>query len=263
MELKGKTILITGGTAGIGLEAAKQFLANGAKVIITGRNQAKLDEATKLLPGLTASIQSDVANPADAQSLFDKVKALGGIDILYNNAGIMGSGQNLGLANDKNFAVAESEISVNYLGVIRLNNVFLDMLKSRKEAAIINTSSALSHVPLNLAPTYSASKAAVRFYTVALRDHLQLANSNVRVFELQPPAVATEMTKDMGIRTISPKQLIEALINGIKKNKYTIRVGVATLLYVINRISPKLAYKIVNTVKNAEVLKSLAAEVPE
>ena len=92
---------------------------------------------------------------------------------------------------------------------------------------------------------------------------MQLANSNVRVFELQPPAVATEMTKDMGIRTISPKQLIEALINGIKKNKYTIRVGVATLLYVINRISPKLAYKIVNTVKNAEVLKSLAAEVPE
>ena len=87
MELKGKTVLITGGTAGIGLEAAKQFLAIGAKVIITGRNQAKLDGVQKLYPALTA-IKSDAANAADAQSLFDQVKELGGIDILYNNAGV-------------------------------------------------------------------------------------------------------------------------------------------------------------------------------
>lgn len=256
MELKGKTVLITGGTAGIGLEAAKQFLANGAKVIITGRNQVKLDETKKLLPALTAAIQSDAANPADVQSLFDQVKALGGIDILYNNAGIMGTGQNLAHVNEKNLAVAESEIAINYLGVIRLNNVFLDMLKSRKEAAIINTSSLLSHVPLNLAPSYSASKAAVRFYTVTLRDHLQISNSNVKVFELQPPVVATEMTKDIEIQAITPKQLIEALINGIRKNKYTIRVGLTTLLYLINRISPKMAYKMVNSAKNTKVLKS-------
>lgn len=256
MELKGKTVLITGGTAGIGLEAAKQFLSNGAKVIITGRNQAKLDETRKLLPSLTAAIQSDMANPADAQSLFDKVNSLGGIDILYNNAGIMGSGQNFAYSNDKNIAVAESEIDVNYLGVIRLNNIFLDMLKSRKEAAIINTTSLLSHVPLNLAPSYSASKAAVRFYTVTLRDHLQISNSNVKVFELQPPAVATEMTKELELQTITTKQLIEALINGIKKNKYTIRVGITPLLYFMNRISPKMAYKMVNPANNAKVLKS-------
>jgi uncharacterized oxidoreductase len=257
MEIKGKTVLITGGTAGIGLEAAKQFLANGAKVIITGRNQAKLDETKKLLPALTAAIQSDVANSADAELLFDQAKALGGIDILYNNAGIMGSGQNLAHANDKNFAVAESEIAINYLGVIRLNNIFLDMLKSRNEAAIINTSSLLSHVPLNLAPSYSASKAAVRFYTVALRDHLQISNSNVKVFELQPPVVATEMTKDLEFQAITPKQLIESLINSIRKNKYTIRMGLTPLLYFANRISPKMAYKMVNNSKNTKVLKSL------
>src|ERR1044071_3252910 len=71
MQLKGKTVLITGGTAGIGLEAAKQFLANGAKVIITGRNQSKLDAAKRLYPAVTA-IKSDVANADDAQALFDQ-----------------------------------------------------------------------------------------------------------------------------------------------------------------------------------------------
>lgn len=257
MELKGKTVLITGGTAGIGFEAAKQFLANGAKVIITGRNQAKLDDAKKLLPNLTAAIQSDVANAEDAQSLLEQVKALGGIDILYNNAGIMGNGQNFAHTNESNVTIAESEIAINYLGVIRLNNIFMDMLKSRKEAAIITTSSLLSHVPLNLTPSYSASKAAVRFYTVTLRDHLQISSPNVKVFELQPPVVATDMTKELKYQAITPKRLIEALINGIKKNKYTIRVGLTKLLYVVNKISPKLAYNLVNTAKNAAVLKSI------
>lgn len=167
MELKGKTVLITGGTAGIGLEATKQFLANGASVIITGRNQSKLDAVKKSYPTITA-IQSDVADADDAKSLFDQVKALGGIDILYNNAGVMSAPLNLGVANEKHFELAKYEMAINYLGVIRLNNLFMEMLKSRKEAAIINTSSLLSYVPLNLAPTYSASKAAMRFYTVAL-----------------------------------------------------------------------------------------------
>src|SRR5687768_10295383 len=102
MEIKGKTVLITGGAAGIGLESARQFLANGAKVIITGRNQAKLDAAKKLYPALIA-IKSDVANAEDAQLLFSRIKELGGIDILYNNAGVLSTPLNLGISDDKHF----------------------------------------------------------------------------------------------------------------------------------------------------------------
>lgn len=235
MELKGKTILITGGTAGIGLEAAKQFLANGAKVIITGRNQEKLNAAKKLYPELTA-VKSDVANADDAQLLFNKVKELGGIDILYNNAGV-------GVANAKHAEAAEYEMNINYLGVIRLNNLFIEMLKSRKEGAIINTSSILSYVPLNLAPTYSATKAAMRFYTVSLRNHLQLLHSRVKVFELLPPVVATDMADGLDKKTITPEELVKALIAGIRKDRFTIRVGITKLLYLITRLSPKtMAY---------------------
>ena len=255
MELKGKTILITGGAAGIGLEATKQFVANGAKVIVTGRNQAKLDAVKKSYPAITA-IQSDVADANDAQLLFDKVKELGGIDILYNNAGVMSGPANLGIANAKHFEAAENEININYLGVIRLTNIFIEMLKSRKEGAIINTSSVLSYVPFNLAPTYAASKAAMRFYTVSLRDHLKILNSNVKVFELLPPVVATSMTENLESKGITPEKLVNALIAGIKKNQYTIRVGDTKLVYMVHRFFPKMAYGLINAAKNARLLQS-------
>ena len=151
MELREKTILITGGTTGIGLEATKLFLEAGCKVIITGRNQATLDEVKRTDPSITA-IKSDAGNVADADSFLAQVKDLGGIDILYNNAGIFGAPDNLGMANDIHYKKAEAEMNINYLSVIRLNNLFMNMLKSRKESAIINVSSFLSYLPTDLPP---------------------------------------------------------------------------------------------------------------
>ncbi len=207
MELNDKIILITGGGSGIGLEAVKQFLANGSKVIITGRNQTKLDAAKKLHPSIIA-INSDVTNEEDATSLLKEIQRLGGIDILYNNAGVISKPRNLGIVSEAHFETAEYEMSVNYLGVIRMNNLFVEMLKSRKESAIINTASILSYVPLNLTPTYSASKAAVRFYTGSLRNHLQISKSHVKVFELSPPLVATAMADGVNAKTITSEKLV-------------------------------------------------------
>jgi len=255
MDLKEKTILITGGGSGIGLEAAKQFLEIGAKVIITGRNQDKLNAAKQLYPSLIA-IQSDAGNEADAQILFDKVKELGGIDILYNNAGVGVPPTNLGIANDKHLKGAIYEMEVNYFGVIRLNNLFMEMLKSRKEAAIINTTSILSIVPSMIEATYSASKSALAFYTKSLREHLQILNSNVKVFELLPPLVDTEMVADRDDKKISPEKLVKELIGGLEKGHYTIRVGDTKLIYVLNRLFPKLTFGLINPKKSEKALKS-------
>ena len=254
MDLKGKTILITGGGSGIGLEAARQFLHLGLKVIITGRNQEKLDAAKKAYPALIA-IQSDVSNAEDAEALYEQVKSLGGIDILYNNAGVGVPPLNLGVANDKHVEGALYEIEVNYLGVIRLNNLFMDMLKSRKQAAIINTSSILSIVPSILEATYSASKTALAFYTKSLRKHLQIIGSNVKVFELLPPLVDTDMVTDRNDKKISPEQLVKGLIAGLKKDQYTIRVGDANVIYLLNRMAPEVAYKLINSSKDYHSIK--------
>lgn len=245
MELKGKTVLITGGSAGIGLEAAKQFITEGAKVIITGRDQKKLDLAKKMYPSLTA-IKSDASSKEAAEALYREIDQLGGIDILYNNAGIMNGLDNLGISSTKHFEKAALEINTNYLGVVLLNNLFLDMLKSRKESAIINTSSILSYTPSILVPTYSASKAAVRFYTEALREHLSAVRSNVKVFELLPPLVKTDMSEGMDGKSITPDVLIRSLIKGLKNDNYTIRVGDTKAIYLLNRFFPKVAYKLIN-----------------
>lgn len=245
MKIEGKTILITGGSAGIGLEAARQFLAIGAKVIITGRNLAKLEEAKKLYPQLTV-IMSDVADENDSKLLYSKIAAMGGIDILYNNAGVMYPTENLGLANDRHLESARKEMDINYLGVVYLTNLFMDMLKAKPEAAIINTTSILSYTPSLQEVTYSASKVALRFYTESLREHLRDLKSNLKVFELLPPLVATEMTANRTGKMLTTEQLVKSLVDGLRKDRYTIRVGDTKALYLISRLSPKKAFSLIN-----------------
>lgn len=254
MELKGKTILITGGASGIGLEAAKQFLETGVKVIITGRNQKRLDAAKKQYPNLIA-IKSDVSVEQDAQLLFNTVSEMGGIDILYNNAAVLVPPSNLGIASNKHTEGAAYEMEVNYLGVIRINNIFMDMLKSRKEAAIINTTSILSIVPSLIEATYSSSKTALAFYTVSLREHLKIIGSNVKIFELIPPLVATEMTAERSDKKISTEEMVKGLIYGLQKNQYTIRVGDTKVIHLIRRFFPKIAFGLVNPKKAEQILK--------
>jgi uncharacterized oxidoreductase len=255
MNLKGKTILITGGGSGIGLEAAKQLLAIGAKVIITGRNQSKLDAAKKAYPTLMA-IQSDAGNENDAKALFEKVNEMGGIDILYNNAGVGVLPKNLGIANEAHLKGATYEMEVNYLGVIRLNNLFMEMLKSRPESAIINTTSILSMVPSLVEATYSASKVALAFYTKSLRAHLKIIGASVKVFELLPPLVDTDMVAERDDKKISPEQMVKGLIKGLEQDQYTIRVGDSKLIYFFSRFFPKFSFGLINPKKLNKTLTS-------
>ncbi|MBT2620047.1 MULTISPECIES: SDR family oxidoreductase [Chryseobacterium] len=254
MNLRNKTILITGGASGIGLEAAKKFMTLGNKVIITGRNLLKLEEAKKEYPELTI-IQSDAANPQNAIALFEKIKDLGGIDILYNNAGVGVAPLNLGISSDKHLQGAIYEMEVNYFGVIRLNNLFMDMLKSRNEAAIINTTSILSIVPSVLEATYSASKTALSFYTKSLRSHLEFINSSVKVFELLPPLVDTDMVAERKDKKMSISLFVKELIKGLEKDTITIRVGDAKSLFFLNRIAPDKAYQLVNKKKHYQSIQ--------
>src|SRR3979490_3249876 len=88
-ELEGKTAVITGGSAGIGLAAAKRFAEEGAHVFITGRRQSELDKAVKEIGANAPAVQADAANLGDLTRLFETVKASKGrIDVLYANAGI-------------------------------------------------------------------------------------------------------------------------------------------------------------------------------
>src|SRR6266498_4913144 len=192
MNLKGRTVLITGGSSGIGLAFARKFAELGNEVIVTGRRQAVLNAVKAKYPKLH-TVQSDVANPGQIAALAARVKAdFPKLDVLMNNAGIM-IFKNL-KAPAADLAGLMAEINVNVGGVITTTSAFIDILRANK-GTVINTSSALAFVPLPSAPIYSATKAAIHSYTQSLR--FQLEETGVEVIELMPPAVNTDMTADI------------------------------------------------------------------
>ncbi|HEV2110546.1 MAG TPA: SDR family oxidoreductase [Gammaproteobacteria bacterium] len=187
MKMKGNTILITGGTSGIGRALAEAFHAEGNQVIVAGRRKALLDEVTAANPGMRAAvldIEQGASIPGFARKLLADFPML---NVVIHNAGIMRSEM---LAKGA-LADAEATVATNLLGPIRLTAALLPALLKQPEAVIMTVTSGLAFVPLALTPTYSATKAAIHSYTQSLR--YQLKDSSVQVLELAPPYVQTEL----------------------------------------------------------------------
>jgi uncharacterized oxidoreductase len=237
MKLTGRTILITGGSAGIGLAFALRFLELVNQVIVTGRRPSVLDELKANYPKLH-TIQSDVADPAQIALLARRVKAgYPKLDVLMNNAGIM-LHKNLKVpAADLEGLMAE--VNINVGGVIRMTSAFIDILAAN-QGTVINVSSALAFVPLPSAPIYSATKAAVHAYTQSLR--FQLEETGVEVIDLMPPAVKTDLTAELsegeGIALMTTGELIKQSFAGFKAGKLEIRPGQSNQLAFLRRLAP-------------------------
>ena len=192
MNLSGNTILITGGSAGIGLTFAKKFRELGNEVIVTGRRLDKLEEAAAAIPGLH-TIQSDAGSASDIAALASRIrKDFPKLNVLMNNAGIL-LYKNVAFP-DADLEGLTVELDVNVAGPIRTVSALVDVIKANR-GTIINVSSGLAYVPLTCSPIYSATKAALHSYTVSLR--FQLADAGVEVIELMPPAIKTDMTADL------------------------------------------------------------------
>jgi uncharacterized oxidoreductase len=242
MKLTGRTILITGGSAGIGLAFALKFLELGNQVIVTGRRQSALDELKAKYPKLH-TVQSDVADPAQMAFLAKRVKAgYPKLDVLMNNAGIMLHKNLKAPAADLDGLM--TEVNINVGGVIRMTSAFIDILTANK-GTVINVSSALAFVPLPSAPIYCATKSAVHSYTQSLR--FQLEETGVEVIELMPPAVKTALTADLpegdGVTLITTDELIKQSFAALKAGKVEIRPGQANLLALMRRLAPNFINK--------------------
>lgn len=229
MKQQGNTVLITGGSAGIGLEFAKLFSKNGNKVIITGRNQQRLDDALKMLENAVA-IQSDVSDPDEINKLVQIIRQdHPQVNVLINNAGSAYTYQ-LGSGADT-YAYAKEEISTNYLSIIALTDALLPLLNEKEQAAIVNVTSIVALLPNTSIPTYAASKAALHFYTQALRESIA-GHSPVRVFEVFPPLVNTTFSKDIGGENgIPPAEVAEKLWLAFEKDQWDVPVGLTKGVY--------------------------------
>jgi uncharacterized oxidoreductase len=243
VNMSGNTILVTGGSSGIGLELAGRLLELGNVVIVTGRDAGKLAGAQRLLPQLH-TIQSDAADPDAIVRLHQTVtRQFPALNVLVNNAGCMRK-INLHAADHDIYDITR-EIDVNLVAPIRMVRQFLPHLKRQPSAAIVNVSSGLAFVPLAISPVYSATKAAVHSFTQSLR--MQLKSTNVKVFELAPPAADTALFHGdfteadvQGVTPMAVATLADHAIAGLRKDVYEIRPGLANALRLMSRVAPQL-----------------------
>lgn len=243
MNLRNRTILITGGTSGIGEELARQLLARGNKVIITGRDAQRIDDTRARLPGLHGVV-SDATDASAIAALHAEVTArFPELDVLVNNAGIM---RMIDLSSPRPLADLTGEIEVNLSAPLQMIQQFLPHLRSRKDSAIVNVTSGLAFVPLTIAPVYSATKAGLHAYTRALRA--QLEGSGVRIIELAPPAVDTPLAlafeaDTKGNRGMPVEEPVRRAIAGIENGREEIRPGLANVLKAMSRLAPEIIFR--------------------
>lgn len=245
MNQSGNTIMITGGSSGIGFEMAKEFISAKNKVIITGRNMDKLHKAKEKLADVTV-IQSDISNSDSVKKLYEQVsKDFPDLNILINNAGIMST---INLQDHKLSAnELTKELDINVKGTIWMNDAFLPLLKTNKNSATVTVTSGLAFVPLPISPIYCSTKAALHSYTLSLRA--QLKNTDVKVFELAPPATETELLDDFneedmeGISTMTVQAMVADFLKGFSKDKYEICPGQSSQMKFMSRFFPGFILK--------------------
>lgn len=238
MELTGKKILITGGGSGIGLEFARVLNNSSNKVIICGRDLNKLKNTQKEFPQIEY-FQCDVTNDEDQKALVEFIRTQhSDLSILINNAGIQ---KNYSFTQlDSHIDLIEEEMNTNVTSQMKLIDRMLPVLLQQGEAAIVNVTSLLAGIPKQSAPVYCASKAAFRMFTQALR--YQLEDSPVKVFEVVPPLVDTDMTKGRGRGKMSTAELVAEALDGIGKNEPEILAGISKKLFFMKRFFPKRIY---------------------
>lgn len=180
MDTSGRTVLVVGGTSGIGLGLARRFAAAGSTVVVGGRTTERVHDLE--------TVTVDVTDPASVTAARDRVLAAHpDLDLVVVTAGVMLPED---LRDPGHVDAAVTTLSVNLLGTIRVLDAFTPHLIARGGGDLVTVTSGIAFTPFPPMPTYGASKAGVHAYSEALRA--QLAGTGVRVTELVPPAVATE-----------------------------------------------------------------------
>ncbi len=252
MQITGKTILITGGSSGIGLALTRQLAAQGNTIIVTGRDTAKLVTAVANIRNVYP-VTADLGDPDQLLALVDFLKKkFPGLSLLINNAGVLRYAD-IGCSHD--IDEMEEEIAINLMGPIRLISLLLPVLREAPDPMIVNITSGFCYAPFPSAPVYSATKAAMHSFTQSLR--IQLGRTNVRVVEILPPGVDTpllqaEMRQAMkGQKLASAQDIARISIERIEAGDREIRIGTTNHLQWLSRLAPGMLEKKMASTYNA------------
>lgn len=228
MKSSNNAVLITGGASGIGYSLAKAFIEAGNEVLICGRRKDRLLEAQKKFPNLKI-LPCDITKEKDRSELVNYVKEnFPKMNILINNAGIQRDVNLIDGLDD--LLNGEDEIKVNLEAPIHLSLMFVPFLRNQKDSYVINVSSGLGFIPAVNMPIYSTTKAGLHVFTKSLRQQLINSKSDVKVIEIIPPAVVSELNpegrKKRGSNFgTSSDEFVEAVMKQLFEDKEEIGYG--------------------------------------
>jgi len=248
MKLSGNTILITGGSSGIGLELSKRLINNQNKVIICGRSPQKLERAKAELPQLE-TIQCDLSQKEQCKALAQEVmEKYPETNVLINNAALVHKVDFL--TTDHIMEMAEQEVETNFLAPLRLIHFLYPQLQQNADAHIINVTTGLIYTPRADYPFYNATKAALHSFTQVFRSKTE--TGKVRTVEVMFPAVNTPWHKGNPPKiAISTEKAVDGMLAGLQKGRPEVRISGVKLLYKISRIAPKFAFNKINSLADA------------
>lgn len=235
------TILLTGGTSGIGLALLKQLHSQGHKLLVVARNQTRLLHLQDKYKGVTA-YKCDLSSRRQTESLASTIaEQHTDLGVIINNAGIQCTPTVLD--DDFSFDCIEYETTVNFLSPVWLSTLLLPtLLQNNIASSIVNISSGLIFAPKTNSAIYCATKAAIHSYSQSLRN--QLIDTEILIQEVILPLIDTPMTRGRGSNKMSADEAARQIIKGIYKKSPEIYVGKAKLLPFLMRLSPSLVKSI-------------------
>ncbi|WP_437612468.1 SDR family NAD(P)-dependent oxidoreductase [Sorangium sp. So ce834] len=261
MEPKGKVIIVTGASSGIGLASARALAREGARVVLAARSLARLSaEADRIARdgGSAMAVEMDVTSDASVGAAVASIlERLGRIDVVINNAG---NGGKMSLWESTDGAFTRAMFDVHVFGMERVTRAVLPAMLAQGSGTVVNIASTVAWVPMPAAAAYSAAKAAVVAFSESLRGELE--GRGVRVTVFAPPHTSTAAGNDWpleGPQIFAPEWVAEQLVETLRRERRSFLAGASNRsLLVLQRIAPGLAARIMKDIGLRAGAKSAA-----
>jgi len=242
MKLENKTLVLTGASSGVGLDLLRTL--GPLNTIINLSRNAPPHDVVERMPNFI-QIKTDLADPSSVTNAIDSIKSCcpEGIDGLINCAAVQFTPKLTD--GDFDHAGIAKEITINFTSPVELISGLLTSLHQPDEAFVLNVNSGLGIVPKRESAVYCATKAGLDNFSRGLRA--QLSNTRIRVQQAFLPLVDTPMTKGRGNGKLSSQDVASQIISGIERGVIDNDIGKVKLLRAINRLSPAVANRIMQS----------------
>jgi len=264
MQLRDARVLLTGASGGIGQGLVERLCANGARLLLVGRDSLALEALARRHPGQISLVCADLSQRSGRHTVLDAARRFGGLNCVINAAGI----NQFSLLEQQDEEAIARLIDVNVTATLQLTHLLLPLLRQQPQALLVNLGSTFGSIGYPGFAAYCASKFALRGFSEALRR--ELADSHVKVLYIAPRATRTTMNSDdvvamnneLQVEMDDPQEVARQIVHAIAAEREELYLGWPEKLFVrLNSLLPRLVDQALR--KQLPVIKRFArAEQP-